>query len=185
VRRALVVAACFALFAACGDDDANGDSNAVGTSSASTTASRSTDEANDAMCGAFRDIASLDDRFQGEFNSAVSDVIAAAQAGDEAAADAAVEQMVLELQSLIPTTLEPLLDAYDRLADTAPELSADVQLVRDFTADVGQDMADAGSAEEVLAIFEDAAEEDGVAAGSAVLRLDEVSRAECDIIIAD
>lgn len=184
MHRALVVAACLALFAGCGDDS-NGERNAVGPSSAPTTASANTDQATEAMCEAFRDIAFLDDRFRGELNSALSDVIAAAQAGDDAAADAALRQMVVELQALIPTTLEPLLDAYDRLRDAAPQLAADAQLVRDFTAEVGQGMADAGGAEEVLAVFEDAAEGEGVAVGSAVLRLDEVSRAECDIIIAD
>jgi hypothetical protein len=112
-------------------------------------------------------------------------VLTAVQTGDETAADAAVDQMVSKLQSLIPTTLQPLLDAYDRLGGAAPELAADAQLVRDFTADVGQGMAAAGSADEVLAMVEDVVEQRGVEAGSAVLRLDEVSRAECDIVIAD
>jgi hypothetical protein len=184
VHRALMVAACVALIAACGgDDDSNG--NAAGTSSVPRATSTSTDRADDGMCQAFRDIADLDDQFRGEFNSLLSEVLTAAQTGDQAAADAAVDQMVSTFQSLIPTTLEPLLVAYDRLAEAAPELAADAQLVRDFTAEIGQAMSDAGTADEVLATVEDVAEQQGVEAGSAALRLDEVSRAECDIVIAD
>jgi hypothetical protein len=180
-----MVAACVALIAACGggDDDSNG--NTAGTSSVPPATSTSTDRADGGMCEAFRDIADLDDQFEGELNSLLSEVRTAAQTGDEAAADAAVDQMVSTFQSLIPTTLEPLLDAYDRLAEAAPELAADAQLVRDFTAGVGQAMANAGSADEVLATVEDVVQQQGVEAGSAVLRLDEVSRAECDIVIAD
>jgi hypothetical protein len=180
-----MVAACVALIAACGggDDDSNG--NTAGTSSVPLATSTSTDRADGGMCEAFRDIADLDDQFEGELNSLLSEVRTAAQTGDEAAADAAVDQMVSTFQSLIPTTLEPLLDAYDRLAEAAPELAADAQLVRDFTAGVGQAMANAGSADEVLATVEDVVQQQGVEAGSAVLRLDEVSRAECDIVIAD
>jgi hypothetical protein len=115
----------------------------------------------------------------------ISAVQTAAQTGDEAAADAAFDQMVSTFQSLNPTTLEPLLDAYDRLAEAAPELAADAQRLRDLTADFGQAMADADSADEVLAAVEDVVDQQGVEAGSAALRLDEVSRAECDIVIAD
>ena len=185
VHRALMVAACMALIAACGDDDSKGNGNAAGTSSVPRATSTSTDRADDGMCEAFRDIADLDDQFQGEFNSLLSEVLTAAQTGDQAAADAAVDQMVSTFQSLIPPTLEPLLDAYDRLAEAAPELAADAQLVRDFTAEIGQAMSDAGTADEILATVEDVAEQQGVEAGSAALRLDEVSRAECDIVIAD
>ena len=189
VHRALTVAACVALIAACGgDDDSNGNGNAAGTSSVSPATSTSTDRAGDGMCEAFRDIADLDDQFQGELNSLLSEVRTKAQTGDEAAAEAAFDQMVSTFQSLIPTTLEPLLDAYDRLAEAAPELAADAQRVRDFTADFVQAMADVGSADEVFATVGDAVdvvEQQGVEADSAVLRLDEVSRAECDIVIAD
>jgi hypothetical protein len=179
-----MVAACVALIAACGgDDDSNG--NAAGTSSVPPATSTSTDRADNGMCEAFRDIADLDDQFQGELNSLLSEALTAAQTGDQAAADAAVDQMVSTFQSLIPTTLEPLLDAYDRLAEAAPELAADAQLVRDFTAEIGQAIADDGSADDVLATVEDVTDQQGVEAGSAVLRLDEVSRAECDIVIAD
>ena len=87
-----MVAACVALIAACGDDDSNG--NAAGTSSVPPATSTSTDRADEGMCEAFRDIADLDDQFQGELNSLLSEVQTAAQAGDEAAADAAVDQMV-------------------------------------------------------------------------------------------
>lgn len=122
---------------------------------------------------------------RGELNPLLSEVQTAAQTGDDAAADAAFDQMVSTLQSLNPTTLEPLLDAYDRLAEAAPELAADAQRLRDLTADFGQAMADADSADEVLAAVEDVVDQQGVEAGSAALRLDEVSRAECDIVIAD
>lgn len=189
VHRALTVAACVALIAACGgDDDSNGNGNAAGTSSVPPATSTSTDRAGDGMCEAFRDIADLDDQFQGELNSLLSEVRTKAQTGDEAAAEAAFDQMVSTFQSLIPTTLEPLLDAYDRLAEAAPELAADAQRVRDFTADFLQAMADVGSADEVFATVGDVVdvvEQQGVEADSAVLRLDEVSRAECDIVIAD
>jgi hypothetical protein len=177
-----MVAACVALLAACGGDKSNGN---AGTSPDPPATSTSTDRADDGLCEAFRDIAALDDQFQGEVNSLTSEVVTAAQTGDEAAAAAAVDQMATAFQSLIPTTLKPLLDAYDRLAEAAPELAADAQLVRDFTAEIGQQLADAGSVDVVRAIFEDMAEEEALEAASAVFRLDEVSRAECDIIIAD
>lgn len=183
MHRTLIFAACVVLIAACGGDDSNG--SAAGESSVADTTTTSGDRADDGLCDAFRDIAEMDDQFQGELNSAISQVVNAAQSGDEAAAEAAVDEMVSTLQSLLPTIVEPLLDAYDRVAEAAPELAADARLVRDFTGDLGQAMADAGSADEVLATVESAAEQQGVEAGSAALRLDEVSRAECDVVIAD
>jgi hypothetical protein len=181
MKRLAVIAVFLSAGLACGGGDDEPTPAAQSTSSStSTTAAPAPDR-----CAAFREIARQDDRFQGELNAMMEPVMAAAQRGDKAAAEAAADEMTRKMQVLLDAGLPPLLTAYDGLAKAAPELEPDVRLVRDFTVKLAEKLSKVDGVDEFQRAVKAAAEQGGLQAGAATLRLDKVSRAECDVVIAD
>lgn len=138
------------------------------------------------VCAAFQAIADADDEFEREMNGMLAPVLAAAEAGDQVAADEAADAVAVQMQVMLADFLPDVLGAYDHLAVVAPNLADDVTIVRDFTDEVGRALANAGgSLDEFNQAVEEVAGPGAIVAASATLRLDEVSRTQCGIVIAN
>ena len=109
----------------------------------------------------------------------------AAQSGDQPAVDAAADELATTMAELAPRRVPPLLDAYDRLIEAAPELGDDVRIVRNYTTEFVEVLSELDEVDDVVGAIEEAAAEGGMEAGAAVLRLDETSQNDCGIVLAD
>ena len=179
MKRAAIACALIVL-AACGgggdDDDADADVEPTTTTTTAVSAAASDD-----VCDAARAIAEEDDQFQGELNG-ILQRIAAASSTEEA--EAALEEIGPALAALDE---QPLLDAYARLEDElSGELRDAARTLRTFTASFLADIRAATSAEEMVAVVDAISTDPATAdAGRAALTLDEWSREECEVVIAD
>jgi len=174
---AVVIAVLIAAPLGCGDDDSTGSGDG--------SASEASRRPRDRMCDAFRAISDLDDEIQGKLNALLTPVLQAERDGDDARAVAAADEMKREMRGLLDSVLPGLIDAYDQLAEAAPRLANDVATLRAFTVQFTESVVDAATPAEISVVLKDAAQAGGIKAGLATLRLDEVSRADCDIVLAD
>lgn len=145
------------------------------------------EEAEHAMCSIFDDIIELDLVMEGQMNNALRSMERAIDRGDRSGAEAAAADMVAKVNTAIQEHMPPLLAAYDELIATAPELESDVVLVRDFTVKLAQQLASTdGTLDGFVAVFDNQGlMNEGVEAGYATLRLDQVSRDECGLVLAN
>lgn len=181
--RWLVVVLALALAAACGDDD-DTDEGASDTTEAS-----DADDGGDGgdggdgdACGLLERITDLDSESEAILNDTLGQALAS---GDAEAAQEAFDEFLEQFRPFAEEQLPDLVDAYDGLAEVVPEdLRADVEELRDFTAETLSGLADAESIEDVEALFT-ADPERATGAGQATLRIDEFSREECDIVLAN
>ena len=200
---ALILVVTLALLAACGGDDDGGGDQASGneattagdddgttTGATGTTAADAADgeggaEGDSEVCDAAQRLSDLDDETQGVVNDSLSQVLAQANAGDEAAADAALADLLDEIRPFIDERMPDLVAAYDDLEATVPpDLAADVVTIRDFTVELVDAIADVSTVAELEAVVTERMETINVVS-EAVLRLDQFTRDECGIVIAD
>lgn len=161
----LVLALGVVPLAACGDDDG--------------------DEASAAdACTHAETVASLDDEMQGEVNDALSSLLADGEPS-EADIDAALDQLRAAFDD-IAASAEPLLAAYRSLADELDgKLSEAATTLETFTADFIEKLGEVETEDDFDQMIESVSGREAMAAGQASLTLDEWSREECDVVIAD
>ena len=178
----LLVAVFASLLGACGgDDDDGGDADGATTTEAADDGDEGGGGDGD-MCDLFQQINDLDDQSQAVVNESLAGVV---QAQNEEEAEAAFDAFAAQFGPFAEEELPGLLNLYDELADAVPDdRREDVELRRDFTADFLEGLRDASSAQELVALLS-AAPEQAQSAGQATLRLDELSRSECDLVFAD
>jgi hypothetical protein len=184
--RWLVAVLALALAAAgCGDDDdGDGDEGASDTTEASDAddGGDGGDAGDGDACALLERITDLDSQSEGILNDTLGPALAG---GDPEAAQAAFDEFLEQFRPFAEEQLPDLVDAYDGLAEAVPsELRADVEELRDFTAETLEGLAEAESVEDVEALFT-ADPERATGAGQATLRIDEFSRDECDIVLAN
>jgi len=131
-----------------------------------------------ALCAAAQRIRDLGDQASGLMN----DVYRQTLSQDPSAAEQQLLDAVAAMQPLVPE----LADAYDDLRGAVPaDLADDVDTLRSFTVEVMDQMANASSIEDLMAVVEGFDEDATVAAATATLELDAHTRAECNVTIAN
>ena len=183
---ALLVLVGLALVAtACGGDDDDAASDGPSTSTTTTTEADEPADGDSKLCTAAQRLADLDDESQGLVNAALGEVLAQSAAGDDAAADAALTEMLDEVQTFIDERLPELLDAYDDLAANVPEeRAADVALIRDFTEELVRAVGDVETVDDLEALIAEQQGSVGEVSG-ALERLDQLTQDECGVVLAD
>ena len=197
---ALLLVLALALLGACGGDDDGGDeatgdetaadddgttTEAPGTTAGDGDGGEGGEGGDSEVCDAAQRLSDLDDETQGVVNDSLSQVLAQANAGDEAAADAALADLLDEIRPFIDERMPALVDAYDDLeASVPPDLAADVATIRDFTVELVDAIAEVDTVAELEAVVSERMETINVVS-EAVLRLDRFTRDECGIVIAD
>ena len=168
MRRRTVVLVLLGLvsLAACGGDDDDGEAAAAD------------------ACTHAETVASLDDEMQGEVNDALSSLLADGEPS-EADIDAALDQLRAAFDD-IAASAEPLLEAYRSLADELEgDLSEAATTLETFTADFIEKLGEVETEDDFDQMIESVSGREAMAAGQASLTLDEWSREECDVVIAD
>lgn len=195
-RRALSALFLVALvLAGCGGNGDDGDEAATDdtveerttTTEATTTTDGSSEGegADSDLCDAAQRVSDLDDESQGLLNDSLAEVMARAQAGDQEGAAAALDDMLVDVRAFIDEGLPPMVAAYDDLERSVPDhLAADVALVRDFSVDLAREMAEVEDFQQLQGIITEQQEKVSDVV-EAVFRLDELTREECDIVLAD
>lgn len=188
MRRVLIGVVVLALLG-CGGD---GDDETAASSSSSTSTSADDAEGTEgtedgaAVCDAARRIADLDDEVQGVVNDELQGFLGAAGEPGSAEATEGFEQLITAVEEVADQRLPELEDAYAELEAGLPEeLAADAATVRDFTVQFLEVLRGVETPDDLEAAFTDLTETGAVEAGQATLRLDEYTRRECDIVLAD
>ena len=136
------------------------------------------------LCALFREVEDLDETMRREVNQVMAPLFTLDPGSDDL--DAEAERILGELQAVVRSLdVERIREIYTRLAELVPEeLRQDAIALRDGTLaliDILLEL-DAGDLDDFDAQL---ATPEVLAAGVATLALDELSRAECDIAIAN
>jgi hypothetical protein len=134
------------------------------------------------LCGLFGRIEALDDESQTLVDESLGRALSAT---DPEEREAAFAEFASDFAPFAEERIPELVDTYDQLAEVVPDRNRDdVELLRDFTAGTLEAMASAESVADLQeALTGDL--EAATAAGEATLRLDELSRDRCDVVLAD
>ena len=130
------------------------------------------------LCRAARAVRDLDD----ESNATMNDTMGSILEGDTSDLDAEFRAAIAAMSALLPE----LTAHYDDLEAAVPaEYKADVRTLSDFTESFMRAMAEATSIEDLMRVTNQIDQSEAMAAASATLRLDELTRRECGIVIAN
>ena len=180
--RVAIAALVFALLAvACGGDeepqaDAPDPAPAVETSAPAS-------GSDTPVCEAAKEIRRLDDLSQGASNQLFSSVMAVAD--DEKAAREALTKGLEAWRKVADETVPQLVDAYATLREGVPaRLRPDVDAVADYTKAAADVIDRLRTVDDMKKLEQELSDLGAIEAGQAVLRLDEFTRDECDVVIA-
>ncbi len=131
-----------------------------------------------ALCRAAQAVQDLDDQSNATMNGTMGSILNGGSSDLEDEFQAAIKAMA----ALLPE----LTARYDELEAAVPErYKSDVRTLSDFTEEFMQAMADATSIEDLMRVTNDIDQSKAMAAAAATFRLDELTRKECGIVIAD
>lgn len=134
-------------------------------------------------CELVEQIQALDESSQALINDLLLEM---GQAQDQRAMRRAFREGMRQWHQKAGEDLPLILNTYERLERAVPErLAEDVSIVRSFTADLFDVMSEMESVKDFENLGSEIARLGGIEAGQASLRLDQYTRAECDISIAN
>ena len=170
--------------ACAGDDDAPSD---AGTSAPEREEQGEPSPSTDAACRAAEEVARLDDEGEALFSQRGAALTRAIQKGDRARARRLLNRFMREGRDLFRRTLPRLEEAYVDLERSVPEhLAPDVAALRDLSIDVAKDFESAERpADFVRVLKRQVSRPEGLEAIRAMFRVDEFTREECGVALAD
>jgi hypothetical protein len=199
-RRLAMATAVVALavgVGACGDDDSAGDGGAPTTEAVAPTTTGDggapTTEAvaptttvpeltSGGACESAQRIADIDDEVDVIVRDHLTPVLSS---GDPTGRESAFQTFLAEYQELLVNRLNEIAVAYDHLATEVPEALTDaVETLRSGSEQLSAVILEAHSADELSSGF-GALGDVPAKNAEATLRVDEYTRAECDIVLAD
>jgi hypothetical protein len=116
----------------------------------------------------------------------VNDVLTAISAEDIGATmQEEFERGMADFKDYVETQMPDLVAAYDELEHAPARLGRDAATVRDFTVEIVETMSGFETIEDWEGLEGEFNEADALEAGQATLRLNQASRAQCGVTIAD
>jgi hypothetical protein len=186
LNRRLATAAVFVALAvglgACGDDDPADDGDAPTTGAGATETKTPESASGDAICAGAERIAAIDDEVDVIVRHHLTPVLSGA---DPAARDSAFQAFIDEYQELLVNRLDEISAAYDDLAGAVPEdLTDAVRTLQSGSEQLSGVILEAESADDLSSGFAALGDVSAETAEATSL-VDEYTRAECDVILAD
>ena len=130
------------------------------------------------LCRAAQAVRDLDDQSNATLNGTMGSILDGSASNLEGEFQAAIKAMA----ALLPQ----LTAHYDDLEAAVPEsYKADVRTLSDFTEEFMRSMAGATSIEDLMRVTNQIDQSEAMAAAQATFRLDELTRKECGIVIAN
>lgn len=172
------------LITGCAGDDASSDATA---SAPEREEQGESSHSTDAACRAAEEVTRLDDEGEALFNQRGAALTRVIQKGDRARARRLLNRFMREGRDLFRRTLPRLEEAYVDLERSVPEhLAADVAALRDLSIDVAKDFESAERpADFVRVLKRQVTRPEGLQAVRAMFRVDEFTREECGVALAD
>ncbi len=141
---------------------------------------------NDPKCVIFEEIITLDRGVQDQLDRSSGQLERAAERGDRSGIEVGVLALISDVRALVEAEIPALVDAYDRLILAAPELTDDIVLVRDVTVRMVDAMAAAEPTIDGYRAAVESLDDELIFEGAmALLRLDQVSRRNCGLVLAN